>query len=59
MQVQMAVKDPRNAVVDLSAKQTLCLVRIGRAGQGAIALLGTKRACVMITKVLCSCELHN
>ncbi len=56
MQVQMAEKDPRNAVVDLSATQTPCLPPVVRGGQGVTVLLGTKRAFVMITMALHDCE---
>jgi len=58
MQVRMAARDPRSAVVDLSAKQTPCLLHVGREGREATTLLGTKRACVMITRVLYVCEPH-
>ena len=55
-QVQMAEKDPRNAVVDLSAKQTPCLPPVARGGRGVTALLGTKHASVMTTTALHVCE---
>lgn len=56
MQVQMAEKDPHNAVVDLSAKQIPCLLPVVRGGRGVTMLLGTKRASVMITTALQVCE---
>jgi hypothetical protein len=52
MWVQTAEKDPRNAVVDLSAEQTPCPLPVVQGGRGATAPLGTKRACVTITTAL-------
>jgi hypothetical protein len=56
MQVRIAEKDPRNVVVDLSAKQIPCLPPVARGGRGVTAPLGTKRASVTITTALHVCE---
>jgi hypothetical protein len=56
MQVRKVEKDPRNVVAGLSAEQTPRLPPVVRGDRGVIVLHDTKRAFVMITKVLHVCE---